>query len=167
MGKLLSRPEFQLIEPLSGWEVWGPTRKQSLGVGRSVWAASLSSGQGNFSTPALGPSPPAGGLSRYTRWPGVVPAASFRERRPPAPNSQLFGVLLGCTSQACKACTHPALRQEKEPGVCDRDIHGLMDGGAYTSRARSWSNAPPCAPAGHGGSLRSWREGDIASYRGN
>ena len=41
---------------------------------------------------------------------------------------------------------YPALRQEKEPRVCDRDIHGLMDGEVYTSRARSWSNAPSCAP---------------------
>ena len=46
--------------------------------------------------------------------------------------------LLGCTLQACNACTCPALQPKKESGVSNRDIGGLMDGGAYLSEARSW-----------------------------
>ena len=44
--------------------------------------------------------------------------------------------------------TCPASKLKKEPGVRDRDIHGLMDGGAYVSEARSWSDTPPCAVDG-------------------
>ena len=50
-----------------------------------------------------------------------------------------------------KACACPASRPKKKPGVSDKDINGLMDGGAYTSEARSWSNRG----AGHGSSLHS------------
>ena len=53
--------------------------------------------------------------------------------------------MLGWTPQACKACTCPALRPKKELRVSDRDISGLMDGGAYMSEARSWSDTPLCA----------------------
>ena len=53
--------------------------------------------------------------------------------------------LLGCTSQACKACACPASRLKKEPRVSNTDINGLMGWGAYTSEARSWSNTPLCA----------------------
>lgn len=38
--------------------------------------------------------------------------------------------------------------KEKEPGVGDRDISGLTEGGAYLSDARSWSNTPLCAVHG-------------------
>ena len=91
--------------------------------------------------------------------------------------------MLGCTPQAYKACTCPASNQKKEPGVNNRDISGLMDGGSYTCEARSWSNNPPCAsdgrkdmvavfasaPAGKGrlpvkGKLMS---GGLISYQGN
>lgn len=34
--------------------------------------------------------------------------------------------------------------KKKEPGGTDRDTHGVMDGGAYTSKARSWCNIPLC-----------------------
>ena len=60
--------------------------------------------------------------------------------------------MLGCTLQAYKACACPASRLKKEPRVSDRDINGLMDGGAYMLEARSWSNTPPCA-ADHGQDL--------------
>ena len=50
---------------------------------------------------------------------------------------------MGCTLQANKACTCPALSLKKEPGVSNRDLSGLMNGEAYTSEARSWSNIPP------------------------
>ena len=46
--------------------------------------------------------------------------------------------LLGCTLQACNACTCPVSKPKKEPGVSNRDIGGFMDGGAYLSEARSW-----------------------------
>ena len=35
--------------------------------------------------------------------------------------------VLGCTLQACKPRTCPALRPKKEPRVSDRDVNGLMD----------------------------------------
>ena len=54
--------------------------------------------------------------------------------------------LLGCTPQAYEACACPASRLNKQPWVSNRDINGLMNGGAYTSEARSWSDTPPpCA----------------------
>ena len=37
----------------------------------------------------------------------------------------------------------PATRPKKEPGYSDRDISGLIEGGSYTSEARSWGNTPP------------------------
>ena len=46
--------------------------------------------------------------------------------------------LLGCRLQACNACTCPVSKPKKESGVSNRDIGGLMDGGAYLSEARSW-----------------------------
>ena len=54
----------------------------------------------------------------------------------------------GCPPQAYKTCACPAARLKKEPGVSNRDISGLMDGGAYMSEARSWSDTPPCAADG-------------------
>ena len=52
--------------------------------------------------------------------------------------------MLGCTPQAYKACTYPALRLKKEPRVSNRDINGLVDGaGAYMSEERFWNNPPP------------------------
>lgn len=39
-------------------------------------------------------------------------------------------MVLGCTPRACKACTCPASRLKKEPGVSDRGIRGLMDRGS-------------------------------------
>ena len=44
---------------------------------------------------------------------------------------------LGCTQQAYKPYACPASRPKKEPRVSDKDISGLMDGGAYMSEARS------------------------------
>ena len=55
---------------------------------------------------------------------------------------------MGCTPQAYKAYACPASKLKKEPGVSNRDINGLTDGGAYTSEARSWSNTPPCEANG-------------------
>ena len=39
--------------------------------------------------------------------------------------------------------------EERRPGVSNRDINGLMDGGPYMSEARSWGSTPSCAL--HGG----------------
>ena len=57
----------------------------------------------------------------------------------------------------------------KEPGASSRDINGLMDGGAYTSETRSWSeDTPPCAAdGGQDIVVLTSREGKIASNRGN
>lgn len=52
--------------------------------------------------------------------------------------------VVGCIPQTSKACTCPASRPKREPGVSNRDISGLMHGGSYTSESRSWSNMPPC-----------------------
>ena len=38
--------------------------------------------------------------------------------------------------------------KEKEPGVGDRDISGLMDEGSFTSEARFWSHTPLCVADG-------------------
>ena len=50
--------------------------------------------------------------------------------------------------------------------VSDRDISGLMDGGAYLSEARFWSNTPPCAGDGGLDMVAGFppREGEIANY---
>ena len=54
-------------------------------------------------------------------------------------------MVLGCIPQAYKPCACPASRPKKEPRFSNRDVSGVMDGGAYTSEARSWSDTPPCA----------------------
>ena len=41
-----------------------------------------------------------------------------------------------------------ASRPKKEPKISNRDISGLIDGGCYTSEARSWGDTPPCAVHG-------------------
>lgn len=43
---------------------------------------------------------------------------------------------LGCTSQAFKPCSCPALRPKKEPSDSDRDIKGFSGRGSYTSEAK-------------------------------
>lgn len=62
---------------------------------------------------------------------------------------------MGCTLQASQVCVCPASRPKKEPRVGDRDISGLMVGGAYMSEAMSWSDTPVSAVtagwAEHGG----------------
>lgn len=76
--------------------------------------------------------------------------------------------LLGCTPQAYEACARPASRRKSPEPV--RDINGLMDGGAYTSEARTWSDSLLCAAnsgqnTGHGDSLRSLRgQGEVSSH---
>ena len=64
------------------------------------------------------------------------------------PRSLGCSALLRCTPQAYKACVCPALRPKKEPGVRNRDVSGLADGGADLSEARSWSDTPACVVDG-------------------
>ena len=45
--------------------------------------------------------------------------------------------LLSSPPWAYKDCSCPDLQPKKEPRVSNRDICGLMDGGAYTSEAGS------------------------------
>ena len=49
------------------------------------------------------------------------------------------------------------------------NISGLMDGGAYMSEARSWSNTPVCSGqwAGKQWQLLLSGQGEVTSYRGN
>ena len=37
-----------------------------------------------------------------------------------------------------KVCICPVLRPKKEPRISNRDINGLVDGGCFTSEAKSW-----------------------------
>jgi len=77
-------------------------------------------------------------------------------------------ILLDCTSQTWKPCTCLALRQEKEPGVSNRDINGLMDRGIYTAKARSWSNILLCAALGRQKMVVVFAPGmRVISYSGN
>ena len=50
---------------------------------------------------------------------------------------------LGCTPQACKRCTRPASSWKKEPGVSNRGLRGLMDGGILHTEARPWRDTSP------------------------
>lgn len=56
----------------------------------------------------------------------------------------LTTLMLGRAPEAYKPCTCPFQRPKKEPGVNDRDIHGLMDGELNISEAKSWSDTPMC-----------------------
>ena len=62
-------------------------------------------------------------------------------------NGFLFILLLdegvGLHPQSYKGCACPASRPKTEPRGSNRDISGLMDEGAYTLEARSWSDTPP------------------------
>ena len=57
-------------------------------------------------------------------------------------------VVLGCIPQVYEACTCPASRLKKEPGVSDRDTHGLIAGGREAG-SHIWSHVlqrhPWCA----------------------
>ena len=78
---------------------------------------------------------------------------------------------MDCTPQAYKACPCPASRPKKEPRVSNRDINGLMDGGADLSEAKSWSDTPPYGADGRQEKAAVFtpgrRKGEITSYRGN
>ena len=82
--------------------------------------------------------------------------------------------ILGFTPGACKPCSCPASGWKQKPGVRDRDISGLMDGGVYTTEARLWSNNPRVQWTSRtrwqsllGGDIQGAKGGEIASYRGN
>jgi len=93
--------------------------------------------------------------------------------------------LLGCTFLASRVHTCPNSRPKKEPGVCNRNINGLMHRGSYKSEAKSWSNTPLCttdgsqdmvavlAPRGAGGGCRRSQfqkevtSGWLIGYQGN
>ena len=44
--------------------------------------------------------------------------------------------MLGCTPQACKACSCPDTRPKKEPKGSSRDIDGLVGRESYKSEAK-------------------------------
>ena len=71
---------------------------------------------------------------------------------------------LGCTPQACKRCAHPASSRKKVPGVSNRGLHGLMDGGILHTEARSWRDTSPAVfTSGKGGRLPVTERIDIRS----
>ena len=53
-------------------------------------------------------------------------------------------IVLGCIPDIYKACTWPALRPKREPGVSDRNMDGLPERGADKSEARFCSNTALC-----------------------
>ena len=67
--------------------------------------------------------------------------------------------MLVCTPQAYEACACPASRPKKEPGVSNRDISGLMEGGSLHVWSKVLERHPTVCirlqwRAGHGSSLR-------------
>ena len=52
--------------------------------------------------------------------------------------------IVGLQPQAYKTCTYSATRSQKGSSVSDRDTNSLMDGRAYRSEARSWSDTLLC-----------------------
>ena len=56
-----------------------------------------------------------------------------------------IAISMGCTSQAGKPCSCPALRVKEEPRDSNRDIPGLLDRGSFMSGARLWSDNLPWA----------------------
>ena len=58
--------------------------------------------------------------------------------------SWLLPPIVRLYTAGCKACLL-SFKTKKETGVSNRDITSLMDGGTYTSEARSWSDTPPWA----------------------
>ena len=71
----------------------------------------------------------------------------------PPPNHQRYSLEssagVGLYPAGLQGLCLPVSRPKKEPRVSGRDIDGLLDGGAYTSVARSWRDTPPCTA--HGG----------------
>lgn len=57
-------------------------------------------------------------------------------------------LLLGCSPQVYKSYACPDSRPKKEPGVSDRDISSLLNGGSDMSEAKSWSDTHKCAAEG-------------------
>ena len=97
----------------------------------------------------------------------AVPRPSFPTSRRSREFPQSPGHSASCWAAppwACQACACPASRLKKEPGVGDRDVSGFMNGGAYRSEARSWSDIPPRSDsrqqrAEQGGRLRDGERG--------
>ena len=57
-------------------------------------------------------------------------------------------IQLDCTPQICKPCNCPAARRQKEPRDSDRDFSDGLNRVSYASKAKSWSNTPPCIADG-------------------
>ena len=57
-------------------------------------------------------------------------------------------LLLGYRPQVCNSFACPDSRPKEEPGVSDRDISSLLDGGSDVSEAKSWSDTLQCAAEG-------------------
>ena len=64
-----------------------------------------------------------------------------REVLPQCPGAS---IVLGCIPDIYKACTCPALRSKREPGVSNRNMGGLPERGAGKSEARFWSDSSLC-----------------------
>ena len=57
-------------------------------------------------------------------------------------------LMLGYTNRPTSTFLAQIQNRIRSPGVRNRDNSGLMDGGAYISEARSWSDTPVCMAAG-------------------
>ena len=92
----------------------------------------------------------------------IMPTTS-NSRTPPCDHPLLlfciFNAVGLCTLQAYKPWIFPASSLKKEPGVSNRDLSGLMEGGSYMSEARCWRDTPPCVTNSRTGhqSLGGWR----------
>ena len=60
----------------------------------------------------------------------------------------MHGHPFGCTRQAGKPCNCPGARPKKEPRDSDRDFSDGLNRVSYASKAKSWSNTPPCIADG-------------------
>ena len=152
-SSFLSASSLRLFE--GGFGVWGCTPV--------LCCAESLSGVQLFATPWT--SPPGSsvhgdspgknsGVGCHALLQGIFPTQGSN---PGLPHCQL--ILYHLKSGTC-----PTSKPKKEPAVSNRDINGLMDRGAYMSRARSWSNTSRVWQMVG----RTWQQGkrEITSYRG-
>ena len=72
-------------------------------------------------------------------------------------------LLLGCSPQVYKSYACPDSRPKEEPGVSDRDISSLLNGGSDMSEAKSWSDTHNVLQK----ASRTWWESLLLGRRGD
>ena len=68
-------------------------------------------------------------------------------------------LLLGCSPQVYKSYACPDSRPKEEPGVSDRDISSLLNGGSDMSEAKSWSDTRRVQQMAGRTQQQSWLQG--------